>query len=67
MAGKTYDETAHKALKIGHSDESMKFNTDQIEDGKFLTVEEILALKKQKNVTPHLFHSLELYLNHKKP
>ena len=47
---------------IGYSDDTFNLNPKQIEDGKFLTVKEIKELTKQKNVTPHLAHSLELYL-----
>lgn len=58
-------ENEISATYVGYSDENMNFNPDQIEGGKFLSVEEIKRLIKQKNVTPHLAHSLEVYLDYK--
>jgi len=52
-------------LYIGYSDEKMKFNKEQIEGGKFLTIDEIRQLAKKENVTPHLLYSLEVYLKYK--
>ncbi|MBW2991086.1 NUDIX domain-containing protein [Candidatus Woesearchaeota archaeon] len=71
MIGKArvHDEFENEisATYIGYSDKSMNFNPEQIKGGKFFTVSEIKELTKQKNVTPHLAHSLEIYLNHCKP
>lgn len=57
-------ENEISALYIGNSDKGMKFNIDQVEGGNFLTIEEIKELIKQKNVTPHLSHSLNIYLDY---
>ena len=51
---------------IGYSKEKLRFNPQQIEGGKFLTIDQIKKLTRQKNVTPHLGHSLELYREYKK-
>jgi len=50
---------------IGFSDKPMSLNKKEIEDGKFLTVNNIKELIKQENVTPHLVKSLEIYLRNK--
>ena len=54
------------SVYVGYSDKTMKLNPQQIEDGKFLTIKEIKRLTKRKNVTPHLAHSLETYLQYEK-
>lgn len=58
-------ENEISATYIGYSDESMALNQEQIEEGKFLSIQEIKKLTKQKNATPHLAHSLKLYIQHK--
>ncbi len=54
-------ENEISATYIGYSNEKMDFNPEQIEGGKFFTIEEIEKLTQEKNVTPHLAHSLEVY------
>ncbi|OGM03166.1 hypothetical protein A3K72_00550 [Candidatus Woesearchaeota archaeon RBG_13_36_6] len=58
-------ENEISATYIGYSDEKMDFNPKQIEGGKFFSIQEIRELTKKKNVTPHLAHSLNIYLRHK--
>lgn len=55
-------ENEISATYIGYSDDPMNLNKDEIENGEFLTVEQIKRLLKQENVTPHLAHSLDIYL-----
>lgn len=59
-------ENEISATYVGYSDKTMKLNPQQIEGGKFLTIQEIKRLTKRKNVTPHLAHSLEMYLQYTK-
>ena len=59
-------ENEISATYIGYSDEEMDFNPEQIEGGKFFSIKEIRELAKQKNVTPHLAHSLDVYLEYRK-
>lgn len=49
-------------LFVGYSSKKMKFNPDQIEDGKFLTINKIEELSKQEKITPHLIELLKLLL-----
>ncbi len=57
-------ENEISATYIGYSDEEMKFEKEEIEGGKFLTIDEIKELGKRKDSTPDLGHSLEVYLKH---
>jgi len=59
-------ENEISATYIGYSDKTMDLNPQEIEGGKFLTVKEVKQLIKQKNVTPHLAHCLEIYLKYEK-
>ncbi|MDO8626835.1 MAG: NUDIX domain-containing protein [Candidatus Diapherotrites archaeon] len=61
------DETENEIVElfIGNSDDNMSFNPRQVEDGKFLSVEEVEELTKQENATPHLAKALEIYLDYK--
>jgi len=56
-------ENEISATFIGHTAEDMKFNPNEIEGGRFFTVDEVEELIKKENTTPHLAHALELYLN----
>ncbi len=59
-------ENEISATYIGYSNKKLRFNKRQIEGGEFFTIKEIKKLTKQKNVTPHLKHSLKLYLKYRK-
>lgn len=58
-------ENEISATFVGYTDEDMKFNPDEIEGGRFLTVDEIRKLSETQNTTPHLMQALEHYLEHK--
>lgn len=62
---KDKSENEISATFIGYADEDMKFNPNEIEGGKFFTVDEVRELAKKENTTPHLAHALNLYLKHK--
>lgn len=55
-------ENELSATYVGHSDK-VKINANEIEDGKFFTIEEIRHLLEKEKCTPHLLASLELYLS----
>lgn len=57
-------ENEISATYIGMADK-IKTNKEEIEDGRFLTVDEIRNLLKTNKCTPHLLQSLELYLEKK--
>ena len=57
-------ENEISALFVGHYDGKLKFNFQQIEGGKFFSVEELGKLIKKEKVTPHLVQALRRYLSY---